>query len=115
MIDVFPYKSNPNRCRNNITQSWAAVNHWLAANWNYDLTKEDDRLSFIKEISYLIELPFGVCYSCYWGFSTILLDHDPMEDGILTQDEELEQIIMLGHDIPTNLFYNVGYMYGDIY
>ena len=113
-IDVFPYSSNPNRCRNNITQSWGAVVNWY--NWNYDfIGSEDDRLTVFKEISYFIELPFGVCYSCYWGFSTILIDHDPYEDGIITEDEKLEEMITLGSDIPTNLFFNIGYMYGDIF
>lgn len=30
-IDVFPYESNPNRCRDNITQAWSAGENW--ANW----------------------------------------------------------------------------------
>lgn len=113
-IDVFPYSSNPNRCRNNITQSYDSVQNWI--NWDYDIVlNEEDRLTFFKEMSYLVQLPFGVCYSCYWGFGTILLDHDPWEDGVLTEDEELEEMIMLGHDIPTNLFYNIGYIYGDLW
>lgn len=113
-IDVFPYSSNPNRCRNNITQTYTAIINWV--NWDYDIVNsEDDRLTFFKEMSYVVQLPFGVCYSCYWGFSTLLLNHDPMEDGVITEQERLEELLMLGHDIPTNLFYNVGYIYGDIW
>ena len=52
-IDVFPYSSNPNRCRNNITQAWSAGENW--ANWNYDFTGEkDDRLTVFKEFTYFI-------------------------------------------------------------
>lgn len=85
-------------------------------NWDYDFTgSKDDRLTVFKEFSYFIQLPFGVCYSCFWGFSTILIDHDPWEDGVLTEDEELEELITIGHDILTNLFFNIGYMYGDVF
>lgn len=79
------------------------------------MNDQDDRLTFFKEISYFVGLPFGVSYSCYWGFATILINYDPMADGVLTEDERLEKMITLGHDIPTNLFYNIGYMYGDIF
>ena len=41
--------------------------------------------------------------------------YDPYEDGIITEDEKLEEMITLGSDIPTNLFFNIGYMYGDIF
>lgn len=52
-IDVFPYSSNPNRCRNNITQAWGAGVNW--ANWQYDFTgSKDDRLTVFKEFTYFI-------------------------------------------------------------
>jgi hypothetical protein len=116
IFDVFPYKSNPNRCRNNITQAWGAAENWYY--WTYDfLGSADDRLTVFKEISYFIELPFGVCYSCYWGFSTIFdYGADPCgNDAVCDENEDLTILLTLGHEIPTNLFYNVGYMYGDVF
>lgn len=44
-----------------------------------------------------------------------MIDSDPMEDGVISEDERLEEMITLGADIPTNLFFNIGYMYGDIF
>ena len=93
-----------------------AAENWY--NWQYDFVgSEDDRLTLFKEISYFIELPFGVCYSCYWGFSTIFdYGADPCgNDGVCDENEDLNALLTLGHEIPTNLFYNVGYMYGDIF
>jgi len=65
---------------------------------------------FITDLSYLLKLPYGISYSCYWGFSTVLINDDPYIDG-LTQDEELELIITLSNDIFTNLFFNAGYIF----
>lgn len=62
-----------------------------------------------------MQFPFGVCYSCYWGFDAVFVDADPNEDGVITEDEKLEEMLTLGAEIPTNLFFNVGYMYGDIF
>jgi len=36
-----------------------------------------------------------------------------MADGIMTEDEELEERIMISNDIVTNLFFNAGYIYSD--
>ena len=37
-----------------------------------------------------------------------------MADGIMTEDEELEERIMINNDIVTNLFFNAGYIYQDL-
>jgi len=36
-----------------------------------------------------------------------------MADGIMTEDEQLEERIMISNDVVTNLFFNAGYIYGD--
>jgi len=68
----------------------------------------------ITDIAYLLKLPFGISHSCYWGFSTVLVNADPWEDGVLTEDEELEQRIVIQNDYFTNVFFNLGYMYQDV-
>lgn len=68
----------------------------------------------ITDIAYLLKLPFGISHSCYWGFSTVLVNVDPMEDGFMSEDEELEERIMITNDYITNVFFNLGYMYQDI-
>lgn len=62
----------------------------------------------------MLKFPFGISHSCYWGFSTILINEDPMADGIMTEDEELEERIMISNDVVTNLFFNAGYIYSDL-
>lgn len=70
--------------------------------------------NFVTDLSYLLKFPFGSLYSCWWGFSTIIWKGDPYEDGVLTEDEELELLITIGNDIFTNLFFNAGYIYADV-
>ena len=70
--------------------------------------------NFVTDLSYLLKVPFGVSHSCYWGFSTVLINEDPMADGIMTEEEELEELIMINNHILTNLFFNLGYIYQDI-
>jgi len=34
-----------------------------------------------------------------------------MADGVLTEEEELETMIMINNDYLTNVFFNLGYIY----
>jgi hypothetical protein len=92
------------------------VDNWLPANWNLDIVNdEDDRLVFFKEISYLVGTPFGVCYSCYWAGVQVFAESEPSDPDNLTEAEALTELLTIGHEIPTNLLFNMGYMYGDIW
>jgi hypothetical protein len=51
----------------------------------------------VTDTAYILRFPFGASYSCYWGFSTVLFEGDPLEDGILSESEELEMIIELSN------------------
>ena len=44
----------------------------------------------------------------------MLINDDPWADGVLTEDEELELLIMLSSHYFTNIFFNLGYMYADV-
>lgn len=37
-----------------------------------------------------------------------------MADGKMSQEEELEELIMINNHIFTNLFFNLGYIYQDV-
>lgn len=120
LVDVFPYESNPQRCRNNFTVSYDAVDRLFVKgkdNGGYDWAggwgDETFQENIIQDIAYLLKWPFGASYSCYWGFSTVVIEPDPYEDGVLTEDEELELLIKLGLHTITNLFFNAGYIYAD--
>lgn len=120
IVDVFPYESNPQRCRNNFTVSYDAFNRMFllgSSDGGYDWVNGWGDNTFnegiVKDTSFLLKLPFGASYSCYWGFSTVIIEPDPYEDGELTEDEELELLIKLGTGVVTNLFFNAGYIYAD--
>ena len=44
----------------------------------------------------------------------MLVNEDPWADGKLTEEEELEMLIMLSNHYFTNIFFNLGYMYADV-
>jgi len=77
--------------------------------WDFGSTTFQKR--FVTDVAYLLQIPFGLSHSCFWGFSTVLINVDPMEDGVLSEDEELEQRIMISNEYITNVFFNLGYMY----
>ena len=61
----------------------------------------------------MLRFPFGVSYSCYWGFSTVITN--PADDTLSEEDKALEELIIISNDIITNLFFNLGYIYADIF
>jgi len=77
----------------------------------FDILNAEDQEEVIDDVADLLKLPFGASYSCYWGFSTILINEDPMADGVLTEEEELEQLIMINNEYFTNIVFNLGYIY----
>ena len=61
-----------------------------------------------------MKIPFGVPFSCYYGYETVAVNEDPMADGVLTIDEDLEQRILISNEFLTNVIFNLGYMYKDV-
>lgn len=114
IVEVFPYESNQVRCKSNFTQGYDAGVRLAGYSSSLDFGDITFQNNFITDVSYLLKLPFGISHSCYWGFSTVLINADPMEDGVMTQEEDLEELIMINNDIFTNLFFNAGYIYQDV-
>ena len=102
------------RCKSNFTQGYDAGVRLAGYSSSLDFGDITFQNNFITDVSYLLKLPFGISHSCYWGFSTVLINADPMEDGVMTQEEDLEELIMINNDIFTNLFFNAGYIYQDV-
>ena len=69
--------------------------------------------NYVQDVSYLMKIPFGVPFSCYYGYEDIMVEDDPYEDGVLTIEEALEERIMISNRFFTNIFFNAGYMYQD--
>jgi len=110
IVEVFPYDSNQVRCKSNFTAGYTAVNNLVnTESWTFsDATFQKN---FITDFADVLKLPFGVSHSCYWGFSTVLVNDDPMADGIMSEEEKLEELIMINNDYITNVFFNLGYMF----
>lgn len=114
VTDVFPYESNVTRCSTNVTQGSNAFDRLFIKEKTLDWQSTDFQENLVTDLSYLLIFPYGVSYSCYYGYTSILINEDPMADGILTEDEELEQRIMVNNEITTNVIFNLGYMYSDL-
>lgn len=81
---MFPYESNQVRCKTNFTQGYeAGVRMSERTSFNF-VSDTSDQENFITDVSYLLKFPFGISHSCYWGFSTVLINEDPMADGVMT-------------------------------
>lgn len=80
LVDVFPFESNPQRCRNNFTVSYDAIDRMFVKNkdnggydWKEGWGDEAFNQNIITDTAYILKLPFGASYSCYWGFSTLII------------------------------------------
>lgn len=97
IVDVFPFESNPRRCQTNFTTGYTAVNRLFFSSKTIDFYDTKFQSEIVTDTAYILRFPFGASYSCYWGFSTVLFEGDPLEDGILSETEELEMIIELSN------------------
>lgn len=96
----------------NFTTGYDSFNRLFLSGNVPDFNSEEYIRDSITDISMMLEFPFGVSYSCYWGFSTLVPPDTPITKNS-TVDEKLEDKITLIHEIPTNVFFNMGYMYAD--
>lgn len=106
---MFPSDSLPDLCRDNSTTIYDTVND-IFIDWNYDLSEDD--VEFAEDIQQMMQFPYGFTFSCFFATQQVFFaSHDPMEDGVMTDDEALEQSVILVNDFTTNVLYNLGYMY----
>jgi len=116
MVETQPYDSNSTRCKGNFTlgydSGYRIYDYSKIIVDNYD--KPTYQTNFIQDIAYVMKVPFGVPYSCYYGYEDIMVNEDPWADGRLSIEEALEERIMISNDILTNVFFNMGYMYQDV-
>jgi hypothetical protein len=63
-IDVFPYDSLPDLCRDNVTESKALI---LDLFVNSPYIYPDDNLEAIEDFSVLLTTPYGLTFSCLFG------------------------------------------------
>jgi len=66
-------------------------------------------------IQQILQFPYGTTFSCSFSFTQIFISDNPKADGDLTEEERLKVSIILVTDILTNILFNLGYMYNDVF
>ena len=92
LTDVFGYDSLQVRCRTNFTVGYDAGNRMYGNFGNFDWGDATFQENFITDVSYLLQFPFGVCYSCFWGTLEI---RDTEDDSLSDEDKELTDMILI--------------------
>jgi hypothetical protein len=116
VVETQPYDSNTYRCKGNFTAGYDAGDRYynsfntIADQWD----EREYQTNWFTDLSYILKVPFGVPFSCYFGYEDIAVLEDPYEDGVFTIEEALEERIMISHHYLTNLLFNAGYMYADV-
>ena len=54
-------------------------------------------------------------FSCAFACLEVFVADDPLADGELTEEERLKVSIIIVTDVLTNLIFNLGYMYNDVF
>lgn len=80
LVDVFPYESNPKRCQTNSTQGYTAFDHLFLNYDKYDLGTSTSQLDAITDISDIFRFPYGISYSCYYGYTDIMQEPPEYDD-----------------------------------
>lgn len=116
MVETQPFDSNSVRCKGNFTLGFDSGNRLYTSSKTITTMYEEAtyQKNYIQDIAYVMKVPFGVPFSCFYGYEDIMVEDDPMEDGRLSIDEALEERIMISNNFITNIFFNAGYMYQDV-
>ena len=96
VTDVFGYDSNQVRCRTNFTVGYDAgnrmANYFAAENRPLQWGDATFQENFITDTSYILKFPFGVCYSCFWGYLEVM---DTEDESLSQEDQELTEMILI--------------------
>lgn len=111
-VDVFPYDSLPDLCRDNVTETKETAFDLFVLN-RYVLPEEN--LEYVTAISRLLTYPYGVSFSCLFGASQVFTVRRKQEDTTgMTEEEIFANNLMIVNDVITNFVFNLGYIYSDI-
>lgn len=86
---MFPYESNARMCRDNVTQGANAVTRLVTGAFSstYDLSTTTGTEYLTTDLSYLLKIPYGVSFSCYYGYEDISYNtiEEAEKDGVITE------------------------------
>lgn len=111
-IDVFPYDSLPDLCRDNITDTKIVTEELFITN-KYVLP--DENLEAVTAFSRILTYPYGISFSCLFGAEQVFKIDRKVEDTTgMTDSEILANELMIVNGIITNFVFNLGFIYSDI-
>jgi len=111
-IDVFPYDSLPDLCRDNVTYTRDTVNDLFI---NSPYVFPDDNLDYVEDISDLLTYPYGLTFSCLFGAAEVFSVRSKAEDTTgFTEAELFANNLIIVNDVITNFVFNLGYIYSDV-
>ena len=85
----------------------------MSVKWSY--VYPADEIKIVTDIQNLLKFPYGVSFNCYYFiFNIFVAIDDPLDDGVLTPEEALNQSLLIVDDTLTNFLFNMGYIYNDI-
>lgn len=111
-VDVFPYASLPDLCRDNVTDTANTFTD-LFINSRYVLP--DENLEAITAFATMLTYPYGISFSCLFGAQEVFKINRKLVDttGLDAEAKRLNDM-MIVNDVITNVVFNLGYMYSDI-
>lgn len=113
-IDVFPYDSLPDLCRDNVTTTKDLVTTLFI---DSPYIFPDDELEAIEDFSDLLTNPYGLTFSCLFGAQEVFAVNKKLNETELdgaTEQERLANELIVINDVITNFIFNLGYIYQDI-
>lgn len=111
-VDVFPYDSLPDLCRDNVTYTRDTINDLFI---NSPYVFPADNLQAVQDFSDLLTYPYGLTFSCLFGAAQVFSVVGKVEDTTGFTDAELfANNLIIINDVITNFVFNLGYIYSDV-
>ena len=75
MVETQPFDSNSVRCKGNFTLGYDSGNRLYTSSKSFldSYTQHTWQENYVQDVAYLMKIPFGVPYSCYYGYEDIVV------------------------------------------
>lgn len=111
-VDVFPYNSTMDLCRDNITTVRDLSDNLFM---NPPYTFPDDNLLYVYDVAELFTIPYGIAFNCLYGAQRIFKFQSKVaETSDMTEKQKRANDQIIINNIVTNFIYNMGFVYSDI-
>lgn len=75
MVETQPFDSNSVRCKGNFTLGYDSSNRLYTSSKTITTMYEEAtyQKNYIQDIAYVMKVPFGVPFSCFYGYEDIMV------------------------------------------